>query len=69
MRFQEESCLVLRTFISLSVREKKAILEPDTINDITNRNRIMMTSMVVACAFITNKGKKGYEVGKILLKG
>jgi hypothetical protein len=35
----------------------------------TSRNKIIMTKMVVACALITSKGKKGYELGKILLKG
>ena len=36
---QELSCFVLRILISLSLREKKAILDPETINDKEKENK------------------------------
>jgi hypothetical protein len=56
---QELSCLVFRMLISLSLREKKAILDPETIKDITRKKRIRITRMVVACALI-NKKRPGW---------
>jgi hypothetical protein len=47
--------LVFRIFTSLSLSEKKAILDPDTINDITRKKRMRITRMVVACALINKK--------------
>jgi hypothetical protein len=53
IRRQELSCLVLRILISLSLKEKKAILDPDTIKDMTRKKSIRITRMVVACALIS----------------
>jgi hypothetical protein len=39
----------------LSLREKKAIRAPETINDITRKNKIRITSMVVACTLINKR--------------
>jgi len=52
---QELSCFVFRIFISLSLNEKKAIRDPETIKDITRKKRIRITRMVVACALINKK--------------
>jgi hypothetical protein len=38
--------------MSLSDKEKKAILDPETIKDITSRNKIRMTRIVVAWALM-----------------
>jgi hypothetical protein len=39
----------------LSLNEKKAIREPETINDMTRKKRMRITRMVVACALINKK--------------
>ncbi len=57
--FHEASCFVFKMLMSLSVSEKKAILDPDTIKDITRKNKMRITNTVVACALmISNKGDK-----------
>lgn len=48
-------CLVFRRFISFNVREKKAISEPDTRNDIKNKIITVNRSMVVAAGEIARK--------------
>jgi hypothetical protein len=50
---QEVSCFVFRILISLSLNEKKAILDPETIKDMTRKKSIRITRMVVACALIS----------------
>ena len=65
---QELSCFVLRILISLSLREKKAILDPETINDMTRKKRIRITRMVVACALMNNK-RPGCPWAVDMLKG
>jgi hypothetical protein len=52
---QELSCLVLRMLTSLSLKEKKAIRDPETIKDITRKKSIRITRMVVACALINKR--------------
>jgi hypothetical protein len=67
--FQELSCFVFRILISLSVSEKKAIFEPETINDITSKNKMRMTRMVVACALMNSKRQDIDAEENMLLKG
>ena len=69
IRFQAVSCLVLSTLISLFVNEKKAIFDPETIKDMTRRNKIRMTKMVMACALITSNKGNGFSANKIFFKG
>jgi len=66
IRLQEASCFVFRIFTSLSVKEKKAILDPETMKDMTSRNRMRITKMVVPCASINNK-RMDREFGKNML--
>jgi hypothetical protein len=65
---QELSCFVFRILISLSLKEKKAILDPETINDMTRKKRIRITRMVVACAFM-NKRRPACPLTDDMLKG
>jgi hypothetical protein len=55
---QELSCLVLRILTSLSLNEKKAIRDPETMKVMTRKKSIRITRMVVACALIS-KNKDG----------
>jgi hypothetical protein len=48
--------LVFSILISFSLKEKKAILDPDTIKDITRKKSIRITRIVVACALINKSG-------------
>ena len=52
--FHELSCLVFSTLMSLSVNEKKAILEPETIKEMIKKNKMRIANMVVACTLMIN---------------
>jgi hypothetical protein len=65
---QELSCFVFRIFISLSLKEKNAIRDPDTINDMTRKKSIRITRIVVACALM-NKRSPGCPLADEMLKG
>ena len=67
--FHDASCFVFRILMSLSVREKKAILDPETINERTRKNKIRITNTVVACALMINNKDCKWPATSILLKG
>ena len=55
MRLKEGCCLVLRTLMSFSVKEKKATSLPATRKEMMNRMKIIKISMVVAAGVIAKK--------------
>jgi hypothetical protein len=65
---QPLSCFVFRILISLSLNEKKAILDPETIKDITRKKSMRITRIVVACALI-NKRRPECPGANIMLEG
>ena len=67
--FQGLSCLVLRILISFPVKEKNAILDPETIKDITSRNKMRTTKIVVACALMISSMGFRLKENEILFKG
>ena len=68
MRLQERSCLVFNMFISLLVSEKKAICEPETINDTISKKRMMIARIEVACGLIYKRTQFTLSRKKILVK-
>src|SRR6202166_4111761 len=67
--FHGLSCFVLRILMSFPVNEKNAILDPETIKDITSRNKIRTTKMVVACALMISSIGFRLTESEILFKG
>ena len=53
--FQELSCLVFKILMSLSVKEKKAIFDPETMKEMIKKNKMRIANMVVACTLMINK--------------
>lgn len=68
MRFQDISCLVFSMLMSLYVSEKKAICEPETINETISKKRMIIARMEVACGLIYRSSSLRRSTKKILIK-